>query len=222
MTRHYPDLGSTSDWSCRVGNLIQLIRSTTAKHQVTSGPGLKQITFRLKTRQALINQRNGANNFGRISKNGKKVIPRKVLLSFWKNFHRDEPFHLNSPWNYRVFHTNGKRSLATPWQGKTITLHVHRDFVYISLPSLHDYHGKMPNFTFCEGRKHAGNDKFSFSLWTWMWLIEIQLQKSSLAFGKVRKEATTKFYFSSWTWIWSLGIQFQKGSPTFEQVSGWE
>ena len=28
MTRHYPDLGSASDWSCRVGNLIQPIRST--------------------------------------------------------------------------------------------------------------------------------------------------------------------------------------------------
>ena len=29
MTRHYPDLGSASDWSCRVGNLIQPIRGTT-------------------------------------------------------------------------------------------------------------------------------------------------------------------------------------------------
>ena len=29
MTRHYPDLGSASDWSCRLGNLIQPIRSTT-------------------------------------------------------------------------------------------------------------------------------------------------------------------------------------------------
>ena len=29
MTRHYTDLGSTSDWSYRVGNLIQQIRSTT-------------------------------------------------------------------------------------------------------------------------------------------------------------------------------------------------
>ena len=29
MSRHYPDLGSASDWSCRVGNLIQPIRSTT-------------------------------------------------------------------------------------------------------------------------------------------------------------------------------------------------
>ena len=28
MTRHYPELGSASDWSCCVGNLIQPIRST--------------------------------------------------------------------------------------------------------------------------------------------------------------------------------------------------
>ena len=35
MTRHYPDLGSTSDWSCRVGNLIQLIRGTTQIWVVT-------------------------------------------------------------------------------------------------------------------------------------------------------------------------------------------
>ena len=35
MTRHYPDLGSASDWSCRVGNLIQPIRSTTRIWVVT-------------------------------------------------------------------------------------------------------------------------------------------------------------------------------------------
>ena len=35
ITRHYPDLGTTSDWSCRVGNLIQLIRSTTQIWVVT-------------------------------------------------------------------------------------------------------------------------------------------------------------------------------------------
>ena len=29
MTRHYPDLGSVSDWSCRLGNLFQPIRSST-------------------------------------------------------------------------------------------------------------------------------------------------------------------------------------------------
>ena len=35
MTRHYPDLGSASDWSYRVGNLIQPIRSTTQLWVVT-------------------------------------------------------------------------------------------------------------------------------------------------------------------------------------------
>ena len=29
MTSHYPDLGSATDWPCRVGNLIQPIRSPT-------------------------------------------------------------------------------------------------------------------------------------------------------------------------------------------------
>ena len=33
---------------------------------------------------------------------------------------------------------------------KTTTLHVHHAFLYISLPSLHDYKVKMPNFTFME------------------------------------------------------------------------
>ena len=53
---------------------------------------------------------------------------------------------------------------AIAWQGKTTTLHVHHAFLYISLLSLHDYHVKMPNFTFCEGQKQAMT-KFYFSLW---------------------------------------------------------
>ena len=36
---------------------------------------------------------------------------------------------------------------------KTTTLHVHHAFLYIYLPSLHDYDVKMPAiFTFCGGR----------------------------------------------------------------------
>ena len=38
-------------------------------------------------------------------------------------------------------------------QGKTITLHVHHAFLYISLPSTARLPVKMPNFAFCEGRK---------------------------------------------------------------------
>ena len=42
MTRHYPELGSASDWLCWVGDLIQPIRSTKqrAKKVVSDSPGL--------------------------------------------------------------------------------------------------------------------------------------------------------------------------------------
>ena len=59
---------------------------------------------------ALVIQATITENFGRFGKNGKKVILRKVLLFSPENFHRDKPFHLNSPSNFRVFHKNGKRS----------------------------------------------------------------------------------------------------------------
>ena len=53
MTRHYPNLGSASDWSCRVGNLIQPIRSNTpiwvvTRHQYDC---LNQISHRGTTNQ---------------------------------------------------------------------------------------------------------------------------------------------------------------------------
>ena len=69
--------------------------------------------------------------------------------------------------NNRKFKMSGDERVkkAIAWQGKTTTLHVHHAFLYISLPSLHDYHLKMSNFTFCEGRKQAMT-KFSFSFWT--------------------------------------------------------
>ena len=35
MTCHYPDLGSASDWLCRVGNLLQPIKSATQNWVVT-------------------------------------------------------------------------------------------------------------------------------------------------------------------------------------------
>ena len=35
MTRHYPDLGGASDWSCQVENLIQAMRGTTQIWLVT-------------------------------------------------------------------------------------------------------------------------------------------------------------------------------------------
>ena len=44
---------------------------------------------------------------------------------------------------------------------KTTILHVHHAFLYISLPSLHDYDVKMPNFTLHRGRKYTSDDEIS-------------------------------------------------------------
>ena len=49
------------------------------------------------------------NFFWNSGKSEKKEIPRKILPFF-----RDEPFYLNSPRNYRKFHSNGKRSQLPP------------------------------------------------------------------------------------------------------------
>ena len=46
--------------------------------------------------------------------------------------------------------------------GSVSTLYVFHVFLYISLPSMHDYDVKMPNFTFFGGRKQATTN-FSFS-----------------------------------------------------------
>ena len=47
-------------------------------------------------------------------------------------------------------------------KSKTTTLHVQHVFLYISLPSLHDYDVRMSNFKFRGGHKQAIT-KFSFS-----------------------------------------------------------
>ena len=52
---------------------------------------------------------------------------------------------------------------ATGLSRKTTTLHVHHAFLYIYLPSLHDYDVKMPNYKFYGGRKQATTNLF-FSL----------------------------------------------------------
>ena len=41
---------------------------------------------------------------------------------------------------------NGKKAIGLDMTSKTTTLHVHHAFLYISLPSLHDYNVKLPNF----------------------------------------------------------------------------
>ena len=66
---------------------------------------------------------------------------------------------------------------------QTTTLHVQHTFLYISLPFLHEYDVKMPNFMFYKGRKQS-TTKFSISFLTWIRpRLGIQLQEST--FDKV-------------------------------------
>ena len=57
---------------------------------------------------------------------------------------------------------NGNAAKTIGLISKTTILHVHHAFLYISLPSLHDYDVKMPNFTMYRGSTHA-TTKFPLS-----------------------------------------------------------
>ena len=57
---------------------------------------------------------------------------------------------------------NSKKAIGLDMTRKTTTLHVHHAFLYISLPSLHDYDVKLPDFTFCGGREHKTTTFFFF------------------------------------------------------------
>ena len=69
---------------------------------------------------------------------------------------------------------NGNATKAIGLISKTTILHVHHAFLYISLPSLHDYDVKMPNFTMYRGITQA-TTKFPLSFCTWIWFLGIQL-----------------------------------------------
>ena len=59
---------------------------------------------------------------------------------------------------------------------------MHHAFLYISLPSLHDHDVKMPNFTFCGGRRHVNCFFFPFPE---LGSCRIQLQKKLPAFSEL-------------------------------------
>ena len=59
-------------------------------------------------------------------------------------------------------------------------------FVYFSLPWLHDYEVKAPNFTFCEGREHKATTFFFFSC-TLTQSFRIQRQKNMPTFDELHE-----------------------------------
>ena len=68
---------------------------------------------------------------------------------------------------------NGNATKVIGLISKTTILHVHHAFLYISLPSLHDYDVKMPNFALYRGSTQA-TAKFPLSFYTWIWFLGIQ------------------------------------------------
>ena len=84
MKCHYPDLGSASDWSCPVGNLIQPIRGTTQicvvmLHQYGNSTLVSQTSFGGETRGSVAKCRASVKfNIIIIS----LIASRKVLLVF--------------------------------------------------------------------------------------------------------------------------------------------
>ena len=69
---------------------------------------------------------------------------------------------------------------------KTIALHVRHAFLYISLPSLHDYDVKLTNFTFSGGREQNSTTLFFFS-WLLIESFRIQLPKNSPRFDEMNE-----------------------------------
>ena len=68
---------------------------------------------------------------------------------------------------------NGKKAIGLDKQNNNFARAAR--FLYISLPSLHDYNVKVPNFRFCRGREHK-TTTFVFFSWTLRQSFRIQLQ----------------------------------------------
>ena len=63
----------------------------------------------------------------------------------------------------------------------------HLNFLYISLPSLHNYDVKIFSFTFCGGYEHKTTTKtFFYFSWT-LELFRIQLQKKLQTFDELNE-----------------------------------
>ena len=76
-----------------------------------------------------------------------------------------------------------------PPQKKTNTSHVYHTFLYISLPLLHDYDAKKPNFALYGGRKQA-TTKFYFSFRAW---ISVTRNSASGGFDRLHSVCQSKW-----------------------------
>ena len=76
-----------------------------------------------------------------------------------------------------------RRRVGLDWQNNNFA---RASRFFFSLPSLHDYDVKMPNFTFFGGREHKTTTFFFFSR-TLMQYFRIQLQKYLPTFDEMNE-----------------------------------
>ena len=98
----------------------------------------------------------------------KKSMMHKVLFDQSKPL-AFLPFSLPSPSSLRKLPTMTATATRTAKKRevqigkKKTTLQAHHAFLHVSLPSLHDYNVKLPNFTFCRGREKKTTTFFFIS-----------------------------------------------------------
>ena len=114
MTHHYQDLGSASDWSCHLGNLIQSIRSTTQiwvvkHHQYEISALVSQTSF-------------GGETKGSIAKcwlfSQAKAFPESTELLTFSHSHHGRVF--NSYYPTRLFLNSDRENLSRNFNKKDI------------------------------------------------------------------------------------------------------
>ena len=142
---HYQDLGSASDWSCRVGNLIQPIRSTTQiwvvmRHQYGISALVSQTSFGWETSGGVVKC---------------PLFSQAIFFLFWFTLlywirHKDstrrqgmkrdlrpnwyQPF-ITHPTNERFYHTKG---VYAPLSLRTAVLVLLRPTIIITEKELWD------------------------------------------------------------------------------------
>ena len=134
MTRHYPALGSASDCSRRVGNLIQPIRSTThiwlvTRHQCGISALVSQTSFDGKTSVNVAKCR--------LFSQASLDLTVGTLRPYRQRRQRERP----KSNRFMILFSQKKKHLCAC---STLS--------YISLPSLHDHDVKISNSTFYGGR----------------------------------------------------------------------
>ena len=90
----------------------------------------------------------------------------------------------------------GEKVIGLDWQNNFAS--ASSFFLYISLPSLHDYNVEVPNFTFCRGCEHKRTTFFFFSC---------------TGGDTVFKNSTTKKVANIW-WIKQDGVRAIKFETT--------